>query len=188
MDGLDGWMRVCNTHTRTHTRPCTEGSVSLTQLRHQSLICFVVKAVLFLISVVMERLRCHTTLEVSFCTWNKKEKKSHRFCCGFTAAVYIYPFIYLALEKYLVPDSHFVERNISEKLSCMSIYYYFFNGKGWMQPGESFFFQMKTLTSLTKCFFFLFVFLIFYFKNETPLSTWEIVWWLLKLHFLSEEN
>lgn len=97
MDGLDGWMRVCNTHTRTHTRPCTEGSVSLTQLRHQSLICFVVKAVLFLISVVMESLRCHTTREVSFCAWNKKGKKKsyillRLYCCCIYLSIYLVSF------------------------------------------------------------------------------------------------
>lgn len=52
--------------------------MSLTQLQCQSLICFVVKAVLFLISVVMEMLHCHTALEVSFCT---EEEKNHPFCC-----------------------------------------------------------------------------------------------------------
>lgn len=91
MDGwIDGWMKVYNAHTHTHSR--TEGSVSLTQLRHQSLICFVVKAVLFLISVVMEMLRCHTTLEVSFCNEEDKKKKSsvlQLYC------LYILPFNYL---------------------------------------------------------------------------------------------
>lgn len=41
--------------------------MSLTQLQRKSPICFVVKAVLFLVSVVMETLCCHTPLEVSFC-------------------------------------------------------------------------------------------------------------------------
>lgn len=61
---MDRWMDEDQTHTDTHTR--TEGSVSLKQLQQQSLICFVVKAVLFLISLVMEMLLCHTALEVSF--------------------------------------------------------------------------------------------------------------------------
>lgn len=58
----------------THTRTQRERSVSLTQLQRQSLICFVVKAVLFLTSVVMEMLHCHTTLEVSF--WTEQESLS----------------------------------------------------------------------------------------------------------------
>lgn len=73
---------------RTHTHTCTEGSVSLTQLRHQSLICFVVKAVLFLISVVMEMLRCHTTLEVSFC--NEEEEEDKKKIIRFAALLPIY--------------------------------------------------------------------------------------------------
>lgn len=61
-------------HTHTHSRTQRERSVSLTQLQRQSLICFVVKAVLFLTSVVMEMLHCHTTLEVSF--WTEQESLS----------------------------------------------------------------------------------------------------------------
>ena len=80
---MDGWMdrrmdEATHAHARIHTR--AEGSVSVAQLQHQSLICFVVKAVLFLIRVVMEMLRCHTALEVLFC---KKKKIIH-----FTALIF----------------------------------------------------------------------------------------------------
>lgn len=78
---MDRWMDEDQTYTHTHTPSNTERerSVSVTQLQRQSLICFVVKAVLFLISVVMEMLRCHTALEVSFCT---EEEKNLPFCCS----------------------------------------------------------------------------------------------------------
>lgn len=79
MDGwIDGWMKI----RRTHTLTGTERSVSLTQLQHQSLICFVVKAVLFLISVVMEMLLCHTALEVSFWTEGEKNQPFLPHSCG----------------------------------------------------------------------------------------------------------
>lgn len=71
---MGGWMDKDQAHTHTHARTQRERSVSLTQLQRQSLICFVVKAVLFLTSVVMEMLHCHTTLEVSF--WTEQESLS----------------------------------------------------------------------------------------------------------------
>lgn len=97
--------------------------MSLTQLRHQSLICFVVKAVLFLISVVMEMLRCHTTLEVSFCNEEEEEDKKKSSVLQLYC-LYILPFNYLfIILKYSdsddFADEHF--RKINVHIFCFCV-------------------------------------------------------------------
>lgn len=63
--------------------------MSLTQRQRQSLICFVVKAVLFLISVVMEMLRCHMALEVSFCAEEERSIHFAAFTFALTASYFM---------------------------------------------------------------------------------------------------